>query len=41
VPTPNEELVHQAFEALNRRDVDWLIAHCAPGVEMHMHGGDG
>jgi ketosteroid isomerase-like protein len=23
---------------LNRRDLDWLVAHCDPGVEMHMRG---
>lgn len=38
VSTPNVELVHQAFDALNRRDLDWLISHCDPDVEMHMRG---
>jgi ketosteroid isomerase-like protein len=38
VPTPNTELTNQPFEAMNRRDLDWLTAHCDPGVEMHMHG---
>jgi ketosteroid isomerase-like protein len=23
---------------MNRRDLDWLVAHCDPGVEMHMRG---
>jgi len=27
-----------AFEAINRRDLDWLVAHCDPGVEMHIRG---
>jgi len=38
VSTRNLELTQQAFEAINRRDLDWLIAHCDPGVEMHMRG---
>lgn len=36
--TPIVELTHRAFEAMNRRDLDWLVAHCDPGVEMHMRG---
>lgn len=23
---------------MNRRDLDWLIAHSDPGIELHMHG---
>jgi ketosteroid isomerase-like protein len=38
VTTSNVELTTEAYGALNRRDVDWLIAHSDPGVEMHMHG---
>jgi ketosteroid isomerase-like protein len=38
VSTRNVELTNQAFEAMNRRDLDWLTAHCDPSVEMHMHG---
>ena len=36
--TPIVELTHGAFEAMNHRDLDWLVAHCDPGVEMHMRG---
>jgi hypothetical protein len=28
VSTGNVERAHQAFDALNRRDLDWLISHC-------------
>jgi ketosteroid isomerase-like protein len=38
VSTPNVELAYEAIGAMNRRDLDWLIAHSDPGVEMHMHG---
>lgn len=38
VSTRNVELTDQAFEAMNRRDVEWLTAHCDPDVEMHMRG---
>jgi hypothetical protein len=38
VSTRNLELTHQAFEAIHRRDLDWLVAYCDPGVEMHMRG---
>jgi ketosteroid isomerase-like protein len=38
VSTRNVELTNEAFDAMNHRDLDWLIAHCDPGVEMHMRG---
>jgi hypothetical protein len=31
VSTPNVELAHEAIGAMNRRDLDWLIAHSDPG----------
>lgn len=34
----NVELTREAFEAMNRRDVEWLAAHCHPDVELHMLG---
>lgn len=36
--TRNVELTNQTFDAMNRRDVDWLVAHSDPGIELHMHG---
>jgi hypothetical protein len=36
VSTPIVKRTHRAFEAMNRRDLDWLVAHCDPRVEMHM-----
>lgn len=38
MPNRNVELARDALDAMNRRDLDWLIAHCDPDVEMHMHG---
>jgi ketosteroid isomerase-like protein len=41
----NVELLYQAYEAFNRRDLDALLALCAPDVEfisylMQVEGGD-
>jgi ketosteroid isomerase-like protein len=36
--TPNVEMTRAAYLALNRGDVDWLVQHCDPGVEMHFRG---
>jgi ketosteroid isomerase-like protein len=36
--TPTVDLTRAAYMALNRGDVEWLIQHCAPGVEMHFRG---
>jgi ketosteroid isomerase-like protein len=38
VPAGNIELARQAIDAMNRRDVDWLIAHAAPDLELHARG---
>jgi ketosteroid isomerase-like protein len=38
VATPNVELANEAIGAMNRGDVDWLIAHSDPEVELHMYG---
>jgi len=38
VPTPTVDLTRAAYMALNRGDVDWLIQHCDPAVEMHLRG---
>jgi ketosteroid isomerase-like protein len=38
VSTGNVELAGEAIRAMNRRDVEWLSAHCDPGIEMHMTG---
>jgi ketosteroid isomerase-like protein len=32
------ELVRESIDALNRGDVDWLIEHSAPDVEIHAQG---
>jgi ketosteroid isomerase-like protein len=37
-PTPNVELTRAAYLALNRGDVDWLVEHSDPRVEMHFRG---
>ena len=34
----NVELTRQAYEAINRRDVDWLVERADPAIEMHMYG---
>lgn len=34
----NTELTREAYDAINRRDVEWLVSHSHPEVEMHMHG---
>ena len=34
----NIELTRDAYDAINRRDVEWLIARVDPDVEMHMFG---
>lgn len=38
VSTANVELTRQAYLAMNRGDVDWLIEHSDPGLEMHFLG---
>jgi len=38
VSATNVELANEAIGAMNRRDLDWLIAHSDPEVELHMHG---
>jgi ketosteroid isomerase-like protein len=38
VSTPNVELTRAAYLALNRGDVDWLVEHSDPRVEMHFRG---
>jgi ketosteroid isomerase-like protein len=34
----NAELTRAAFAAMNRGDVEWLIEHSEPDIEMHMRG---
>ena len=34
----NIELTRQAYDAINRRDVEWLVEHCHADVELHMLG---
>jgi ketosteroid isomerase-like protein len=34
--TPHVALVQRAYEAFTRRDVDGLVAACAPDVEFHL-----
>jgi len=36
--TSVEELTQAAYAALNRGDIDWLIEHSDPAVEMHFLG---
>ena len=38
MPSPNEELARQAYDAINRRDVEWLIERSHPDIQMHMQG---
>jgi ketosteroid isomerase-like protein len=38
VLTTNVELTRDAYLAMNRGDVDWLIEHSAPRLEMHFRG---
>jgi ketosteroid isomerase-like protein len=38
VSQTNTELTRQAYEAINRRDVEWLAARAHPDLEMHMFG---
>jgi hypothetical protein len=38
VPSPNVELARQAYAAINRRDVEWLIERSDPDIEPHMRG---
>lgn len=34
----NIELTRDAYDAINRRDIEWLSARVHPDVEMHMFG---
>lgn len=34
----NTELTRQAYDAMNRRDVEWLVERVHPDIEMHMFG---
>ena len=34
----NSERLREGFAAMNREDVDWLVEHSAPDIEMHMRG---
>jgi ketosteroid isomerase-like protein len=36
--TPNVELTKAAYDALNRGDIDWLVEHSDPGLQMHFRG---
>jgi ketosteroid isomerase-like protein len=38
VSSRNVELAHQALRAVNRGDVQWLIEHSAPNVEIRGRG---
>jgi ketosteroid isomerase-like protein len=38
VSTANVELTRAAYDALNRGDVDWLVEHSDPRLEMHFRG---
>ncbi len=38
VTTANVELTRAAYLAMNRGDVDWLVEHSDPGLEMHFLG---
>ena len=38
MPSPNEEFARQAYDAINRRDVEWLIERSHPAIQMHMQG---
>jgi ketosteroid isomerase-like protein len=38
VATANVELTKEAYLAMNRGDIDWLIAHSDPELEMHFRG---
>jgi ketosteroid isomerase-like protein len=38
VPSRNVELVREAFDAVNRGDVDWLIEHSTVDVELRGRG---
>jgi len=41
VPTQNIELTKAAYLAMNRGDVDWLVEHSDPELEMHFLGVSG
>ncbi|HEX6653788.1 MAG TPA: hypothetical protein VF072_13665 [Thermoleophilaceae bacterium] len=36
--TQNVELTRAAYLAMNRGDIDWLVEHSDPGLEMHFIG---
>ena len=36
--TSNVELTRAAYHALNRGDIEWLVEHADPRVEMHFRG---
>ena len=38
MPSRNVELVRESIEAANRGDLEWLIEHAAPDVELHARG---
>jgi ketosteroid isomerase-like protein len=38
VSTTNVELTRAAYTALNRGDIEWLVEHADPRVEMHFRG---
>lgn len=38
VSARNIELVREAIDAMNRGDLEWLIAHAAPDIEIRSRG---
>jgi ketosteroid isomerase-like protein len=38
VSTANVELTREAYLAMNRGDIDWLVAHSDPAIRMHFRG---